>query len=205
MNKIMKISSADEVSEISFEELLERYYAFIANEARKAKISWLSNDSITDVDDIKQELMIELYRAFNEYDISKGVFTTFWQYKFKGYRAHKISNNTRQKRGGYIDEDGKSKSVSHVGIEFKSESGEVLPIIDPSLEIDSFEGGSLLIETLKGFRVKNDVERALLDNMIDMRFNTVQSIAESLGVSRQYVNIVKKNLVLRIQKELEEF
>ena len=77
----MKISSADEVSEISFEELLERYYAFIANEARKAKISWLSNDSITDVDDIKQELMIELYRAFNEYDISKGVFTTFWQYK----------------------------------------------------------------------------------------------------------------------------
>ena len=63
----------------------------------------------------------------------------------------------------------------------------------------------MLIETLKGFRVKNDVERALLDNMIDMRFNTVQSIAESLGVSRQYVNIVKKNLVLRIQKELEEF
>ena len=92
-----------------------------------------------------------------------------------------------------------------MGIEFKSESGEVLPIIDPSLEIGSFEENSLLVETLKGFSVKNNVERALLDNMINMRFNTVQSIAETLGVSRQYVNIVKKNLMLRIQKELEEF
>ena len=35
MNKIMRISSADEVSEISFEELLERYYAFIYDEVTK--------------------------------------------------------------------------------------------------------------------------------------------------------------------------
>ena len=63
----------------------------------------------------------------------------------------------------------------------------------------------MLVETLKGFSVKNNVERALLDNMIDMRFNTVQSIAETLGVSRQYVNIVKKNLMLRIQKDLGDF
>ena len=141
--KLIKISAQEDPILLTFDGLYERYRVYIANEARKAKESWLWGDVMSGVDDIEQELLMVLFNAYNEYDIQRGVaFTTFWDFKKRGYRSHKTSAITRQKRGGYEDENGKMQTVKHGVIEFTAESGEILPILDPSLEEESFENVS---------------------------------------------------------------
>lgn len=205
MEKLIRVSAQEEPKAYTFEQLLERYNVHLLNEARKLKGGYLNNDVLTNKDDIYQELLIRFYEAYMGYDITRGAFTTHWVWVMKSYRSGKVAKNTRQKRGGFTDEEGNAMSVIHTGIETITESGETIVIADPSLMEESQESLSSLMVVLKNYKTESRVGDALIDNLTTENEFNVADVAIELGVSRQYVNIVKNKLKLKLQKELEEF
>lgn len=203
MHKLIRLTARSTPVEMSFEELYEKYKHHIHWQSVKAKETFMYSENMNSVEDVQQELMLVMYDAYNRYDVERGAFTTMWNYELMRFKSHNTAHNTAKKRGGYVDkESGKKRTVKTSGIEYQTDGGIMEPVVDKSLEEQSFEEIKNIIMILQDFKTKNVVEAELIDDMINQGGETVKELADRLGVSRQYVNVVKNKLMLRLQKEI---
>lgn len=201
MSKLMRITSNDDLKNIEFEDIFKRFDIHLKNEARKFYNQSMFGNSLVTESDIYQELLIELWNTYKDYDYKKAVFVTLWHVRLLAFKSHKISYFTKKKRGAYKDEHGKMQTVKQTGIEQESEEGTVMIITD-ELITNSNEKYIELIDMLKSIETKNDVENTIINRLISDEYVNVQEIANEHGVSRQYVNNVKNKLFTRIKNEL---
>lgn len=208
--KAIKLNSKSNATTISFDELYEKYKAFMGNEAFKFKRDHMFGDPTIDKDDIEQIFLMTLYNAYNEYSIEKGTtFTTFLYHKMRGAKSSILSNRLQRRHGGYKDEQGNNLTINNISLDIPKDDFGEHTIIDDNLLINDMASFVEVIDMLESIKTKNYIENAIIRDMIIASIvnghqTPIQEIANENSVSRQYVYLTRQKLVKRIIAELEK-
>lgn len=206
--KLIKLTAKSEPAKYSFDDIYDLYKVFLQNEAMKYKRDKMFGDSMFGQDDIKQTFTLALYDAFKDYDYSyKTSFSTLLFYKMKGARSRIVGNRLQKRHGGYVDDNGDLKTKKTISLDIpQDENGDSHEIVDDSLVSEDYSRYIDLVDILRSMELKNWVEEALVNDFIENSFSGVATsaneLSKRLGVSRQYISIVKVNLIKRIGKVL---
>lgn len=171
------IFSNGEVKEMTFEEVRKRFYPTLRKEVRQTNNRFIYNK--TEEEDFLQELEIELWRAYQDYDVSLNYcFSTYLYYKLKKGVKKATFHKYAQKN-------------QHNGMFSMS-----APVGDDDLKLedmfssDENTGDAIMFETL--FDIVKEVvkpeEEELLQMLIDKKNYPVQVYADKYGITRQAAN-----------------
>jgi len=135
----------------TFDEVCEKYNDLIDIFAHKT----FSNDNSIDFDDIKQEMLLTLHRAWKSYDTTKETSASFKTYLINCLRRTQhniIRYNKTKKRSGFeiislnvtIDEDDELELVDMI-----SNETDYFEVIDFTIDLESLELTKLDSEIIK--------------------------------------------------------
>ncbi|MDG0860352.1 sigma-70 family RNA polymerase sigma factor [Staphylococcus equorum] len=169
--------STGEVLSMTFEEVRKRFYPTLRKEVRQTNNKFIYNK--TEDADFLQELEIELWRAFNDYEVEKEIcFSTYLHWKLK----KGVKKATFYKYAQKNQHNGMYSMSAPIG-------SDDLKLEDMfSSETDSSEG--IMYETLINI-VKDHVkdnEQELLLMLMDIKKYPVQVYADKYGITRQAAN-----------------
>lgn len=177
------------VLKMTFEEVYKKFAPMITKTIKKANSRFIFNQ--VEEDDFRQELNLELWRAYQSYDISTGNrFTTYLYYKLqKGVRnmtysryALKNQNNGVYSIHAPIGDD-----------ELKIE--DMISIDDTSLDNIHFrELFDLIIKNI------TEEEKDILRVLLDRKEFSVVDYAKKYGITRQAAN----QRVVKLRKKLQK-
>jgi RNA polymerase sigma factor (sigma-70 family) len=183
--------------EMTFEEVRTQFMPMVFKSMKRANNKFIFNQ--VEEDDFKQELELELWRAYEAYDAdSKNCFSTYLHYKLmKGVRNATYSRYAQKNQSNGVF----SMSAPIGDDDLKIED----MIASDDTSFDNIARNELLSLIMKN--VKED-EMDLLNIIIDVKANSVNDYAEKFGLTRQAanqrVNKLKKKLRAVIAKEYLE-
>lgn len=207
MNKDFLFSD-NSVKTMSFDELYEEFIQLIHSESWKFYKRY--NGKINK-DEIDQQFIIELWNAFDKYDISKGVcISTYIVHRIKkGKRdlqyLHFLSLPSRYEKenvviklNSYTDKDGGEESGRDYSEKIINE--QYVNAYDEMLKIPelSFMEGELFNLIKKRFERPEDFD--LIYIMLDKKGFSVVDYAKKYGITRQAAN----QRLLKIKQELRK-
>lgn len=169
--------STGEVKEMTFEEVRKRFYPTLKKEVRRTNNKLIYNK--IEEEDYLQELELELWRGFNDYDIDAGTC-------FSTYLSFKLQKGTRKSTYHRY-----SKKNQCNGIVSSS-----APVGDDDLKLEDMfktEGDSsddVMYEALVEV-IQNELEpgeEELLAMIVDIKNNPVKAYADKHEITRQAAN-----------------
>ena len=192
------IFSNEEPKEMTFEEARLQFMPMLIRYIRRANSKFIFN--AVEEEDFKQEMEIELWRAYDQYEPERGLcFTTYLHNKLqKGVRNATYSKFSLKNQGQTV-----SMSAPRGEDDLKLE--DLFPSNDDStLDLDVSELIAIIKENVSSEEVEQDALRALLDK----KDFSVQDLADKYGITRQAANQrivkLKKKLQLAISTEYLE-
>lgn len=173
MTKEIKFSTG-EIIQMTFEEVRKRFYPTLRKEVRQTNNRFIYNK--TEESDFLQELEIELWRAFNDYQVEQGYcFSTYLYYKLKKGVKKATFHKYAQKN-------------QHKGLySMSAPVGEDDLKLEDMFASDENAGDGIMYETLVNIVKDNieDGEEELLQMMLDIKKYPVQVYADKYGITRQ--------------------
>lgn len=189
MEKLIIIRENGEniVREMSFNEVRKQFENMLykAIHRTNAKV-----DNEYEMDDFKQELDIELWKAFDQYDIERDIcFSTYLHYKIMKGVGDFTRKNYENTNGTYslnlsMGEDGNT---------------EYLDLIeDDNISIENDVCGEDYIRII--FDELDTGEKHLLKNILIEKIMNISQYAEDQGISRQAAHKRIKNLKTKVKQ-----
>lgn len=177
--KLIKISEK-ETKEMTFEETLKRFKGMIFKEIRTMNGNLIYNQFSDD--DMEQELSIELWNAFNKYDIKQGnCFSTYVHFRLKkgiNYFKRNMSAKKRNANGLVLSIDSEKENSTSILDEKVDEKSS----LEASSNIEATEMYQALYNACR-----TDKEKELL-NIIMNKQSELLAYAERHNISRQAAN-----------------
>ena len=182
------ILSSNHKKEMTFEEVVEQFEPML-----RKKIWNTNNRSLynkVETEDFMQELMVELWKAYDQYDPELGnCFSTYLHFKLlKGVRDVTYSRYfQKNQHNGLISMDAKMGNTEmEIKDLFKSDA-------DTSEDLEYKELINLILDNIE----EEEVE--LLKVIIDRQIYTVQDYANKHNITRQGAN----QRVIKLRKKLK--
>lgn len=195
MKKTIILSDLGKV-EMTFEEVREQFEGMIYREIHKV------NDRLSynkfEIEDFKQELEIELWRAFELYDVSKGIcFSTFLTYRLKKgvrdvtYTTYSLKN--------------KNNGISSLDTSLTDDGLTLMDLLENESVQADIEGNILNEELLELIRLhlKED-DYDTFRCMINRIEYPISQFAEDYNLTRQGANQRVKRLQRKLIPIIEE-
>lgn len=183
--------SDGEVKLMTYDEVLKQFSDMINKFAYEIVSNSIYNE-ILEKDDVKQELLIGLWKAYLQYDVNaKTAFSTYLHHKLMGKRSTVVSKVTAKKR---VNESGTlSMNASVLEDGGESELENSLGYEDDSIAAVEFS------EFIKGVNQSlNKEDRLCLRVLMDKKSYSVNDLSEDLGMTRQgaakKVNVFKEKM-----------
>ena len=189
MSQKFIILSNGESRNMDFEEVREVFKPMLFKEMRKANGKFVYNQ--VEEEDFMQELEIELWRAFDQYNPKLGnCFSTYLFYKLK----KGVRNVTYPKYS--------QKNQNNGLYSMNAEHGEDNAKLEDFISQEDTSIDSLIHSELKEIinSSLNDGEGELLKVLVDKKNNPVQVYADKYGISRQAAN----QRVIKLKKKLQQ-
>lgn len=183
------IFSNKEIKEMTFEEVREQFRPMLIKAMRRTNNKSLYNQ--VEEDDFMQELEIELWRAFVQYDPETGYcFSTYLHYKLmKGTKAATYSRYAQKNQHNGLFSMNAPVGENDLKLE------DLFASDDTSMSNIEFEElTSLIQENLK----ENEVD--LFKILVDRSRYTVQDYADEHSITRQAAN----QRVVKLKKKLQK-
>lgn len=186
-----RILSSDGTSkELTFEEVREEYRPMAIGTMRKANSKSLYN--AVEEEDFMQEMELEMWRAYEQYDPDQGnCFTTYLHYKLlKGVRNVTYSRY--------------AKKNQHKGLfSMNAPRGEDDLKLEDMFASEESASDDLFYKELLSIVQKNvpsESEKELLLILLNKKEHSVQSYADRHNITRQAAN----QRVVKLRKKLQE-
>lgn len=173
--------SNGKIKEMTYDEVLKQFSNMLDKFAYGIVANSLYNE-IAEREDVKQELSIQVWKAFKEYNIDeKTAFSTFLHHKLMSGRSKIIARLTAQKRTNENGTISMNSTVLDDGGE--SELENVLGFDDDNIVALEFND---FIKELNQSLTKP--ERLCLRVLMDKTSFSVNELSVELGISRQAAN-----------------
>lgn len=181
--------SSGEVKNMTFEEVREEFLPLAKAEMYKANSKFIYNK--VEEDDFMQEMEIEIWRAYNQYDFDKGnCFSTYLYFKLmKGVRNATYYKYAQKNQNNGIHS-------------IHSEFGDSDTTLEDFLATEDTNLGNIeyeeLVEIINNSLLEGEDELLLI--ILDVKNNPVQAYADKYGITRQAAN----QRVLKLKRKLRE-
>lgn len=180
--------SNEDSREMNFEEVRERFLPMAFKAMKQANSKFVFN--AVEEDDFMQELEVEIWRAFNQYDPESGnCFSTYLHYKLqKGVRNATYYKYAQKNQHGAI-------------IPINAPMGDSDMTVEDLLEEESTSIDNILYTELSDLIKSNleDDEEDLFKILVDKKQYPVQVYADKHEITRQAAN----QRVMKLKKKLQ--
>lgn len=185
--KLIKVE--DEYVVMTFDEVFEKYKNMIHEICNKWK-------NIIDYGDLFQVASIGLYKAFNDYDLSKGIEFSTVAYTYIRNEIRRFYREAKR-HFGYLS--------LNQSIYYDGNDEQINVIKDDGFEdtvLDEISREQDLTRVYTAMRHLTDRQRSIFEKYY-LEGKTMQEIADLLGFHVSYVGKVLKNSVKKIKDNIE--
>ncbi|UDY80720.1 sigma-70 family RNA polymerase sigma factor [Geobacillus phage GR1] len=178
--------------EMTFEEVIEQFAPMVIKAMKRANNKFIFN--AVEEEDFKQELNLELWRAYEQYEPDQGnCFTTYLYYKLqKGVRNATYHKYSLKNQGVTI-----SMNASVGDDDLKLE--DMFATEDNSIDNLAFKELTAIIQ-----ESIEPGEEDLLKVILNKKSFSVQNYADKYGITRQAANQRVNKLKKKLQKVVAE-
>lgn len=191
------------ISELTFEEVHEQFFNSIQNEAWKMKSKYGNS---VNIDELIQQFTIELWNAYNKYDVSLGYhFSTYAYHRFNKARRDILQERFLSRKAEWnesvvsidkqLGNEENSKAFSNQEF-MEDEQYMQYKHYQPDVWVEEQE----LFNRIKDV-LNSDEERELIVVLLDRKSYSVNDYAEKYNISRQAAN----KRLLSVKKKIKSF
>jgi len=181
--KKMIILSDNEIKLMSFEEVKEEFMPIVIAQVKKANLKFFYNK--TEEEDFLQELLLELWRAYKQYNPCLGnQFSTYLYYKIlKGVRNVTFKKfSLKNKNNGVISLNAPLKENDNK--EYSTLEEMLYDDKETAQELLEYKELCLLIKKY----IVSDEDKELLSVLLNKKNHSIKYYAEKYGITRQAAN-----------------